>query len=44
MKDRENGSTVQNTEAVVRKCSLEKVSRKVLQNSEENMCARISFS
>ena len=44
MIDRENGSTVQNTEAVVRKCSLEKVSRKVLQNSEENICARISFS
>ena len=43
MIDGENGSTVQNTETVVRKCSLKKVSRKVLQNSEENICAGISF-
>ena len=33
----------QNTEAVVRRCSVKKVFLEILQNSQENTCARISF-
>ena len=31
------------TEAVVRRCSVEKVFLEILQNSQENTCARASF-
>ena len=31
-------------EAVVQMCSVEKVFLKILQNSQENTCARVSFS
>ena len=31
------------TEAVVRRCSLKKVLLKILKNSQENTCARVSF-
>ena len=30
-------------EAVARKCSVEKVFLEILQNSQENTCARVSF-
>ena len=32
-----------NTEAVAQKCSVKKVFLKILQNSQENTCARVSF-
>ena len=32
------------TEAVVRRCSIKKVFLKLSQNSQENACARVSFS
>ena len=34
---------VQSAEAVVRRCSVEKVFLEILQNSQENTCARLSF-
>ena len=35
---------VQNTEAVVRRCSVKKTFLEISQNSYENTCARASFS
>ena len=43
MTDREKLFYILKYRSVVRKCPLEKVSRKVLQNSHENICAGISF-
>ena len=34
---------VQNTEAVVQRCSVKKVFLEVSQNSQENICTRVSF-
>ena len=34
---------LENPEAVVQRCSMTKVFLKILQNSQENTCARISF-
>ena len=34
---------VQSTEVVVRSCSIKKVFLEILQNSQENTCARVSF-
>ena len=31
------------TQAVTRRCSLKKVFLEILQNSQENICARVSF-
>ena len=33
----------QKAEAVVRRCSIKKVFLEMLQNSQENTCARVSF-
>ena len=34
---------IKNSESVVRRCSVKKVFLEILQNSQENACARVSF-
>ena len=41
--EKEHFTHTTNAEAVVRRCSVEKVFLEISQNSQENTCARVSF-
>ena len=43
MGSREKSAVVFLTEAVIRRCSVKKVFLEILQNSQKNTCARVSF-